>query len=365
MNTKHFTFSSLILLCLLTAACEKEDQQSTTPDSDTTKAAPTPEEGIELDQRDEQAAECFANSRVRRFNASPATVQPFASTQLSWEVSAPASCRMQIAVGGQRKSLVDQVDFTPVRAQSTVELQALTLGAMAVLARREIAVDISDCNTNLAQISESQAKELLRDAIGEKDRNSDKFDVIGDAAQFITLESRGLVFALPMRVFKTALNARVHVGDVVLDMVVDFLVREGTILPKYKLFQPNTRSVLEPSLDFGGTLSTEIQSAVFEESASILDALRKGINESAAARLASLPGMQLFEIVPELQQMSLTLCPVELAPEPEPQPPEFSLQQCLDSCDLDQEICKSEGQTEPSVCAAIQGACAATCRESF
>lgn len=361
MRRQHISFTVLMVLCLLAIGCAKRSLQ-TQPDAETPDVIRSPDEDTGLDPRDELAAECFANAQVRQFKVSPTVVAPFTSTRVSWEVSAPANCRMSVAVGGKRMGLVDQLDFTPVRANSTVELQALALGASAVLARRDVAVDVSDCNSSV-QISESQAQELLGIAIEEKDRESSKFDVIGNARTTITLEPRGLVIALPMRVFKTQSGARVHVGDVVLDMVLDFLVRNGTILPRYKLFQPNTKSVLDPGLDIGGTLTTEIRSAVFDQSDDILAALRTGLNNAAEERLANFPALQLFEIIPQSQQMSLTLCPIEVETEPEPEPAEPSLQECLSACDDALETCKSEGQLLPKTCVAIHKACVERCRE--
>ena len=356
MSRQRVSITVLTLLCLLAAGCGTQPLQ-TQPDAGEPEAIRGEDAG--LDPLDDRAIECFANAQVQQFNVSPTVVAPFTSTRVSWGVSAPANCRMSVAVGGKRMGLVGQLDFTPVRANSTIELHALALGGSAVLARRDVTVDVRDCNSAVS-IAEFQAQELLGIAIEEKDRESRKFDVIGNARTTVTLEPRGLVISLPMRVFKTQSGVRVHVGDVVLDMIVDFLVRDGTILPGYKLFQPNTKSVLGP-LDVGGTLTSEIRSAVFDQSDNILAALRTGLNNAAEERLASFPTQQLFEIIPQSQQMNLTLCPIEVEPEPEPEPGEPSLQQCISACDSGLETCKSDGQLLPRTCVAIHKACVERC----
>ena len=211
-------------------------------------------------------------------------------------------------------------------------------------------------------MSEPQAQDALSTAIQDEDRASDRFDVIGDPRTGISLEPRGLVIVLPMYVFKTLVGgARVPVGKVVLDMVLDFIVRDGRILHKYKFFQPNTRSVIKPTFDVGGTLTCEIRSAVFAESDDILAALRTGINHEAEERLASVPDLQLFEITPELDQMALTLCPVEASTPSEATPVDPA--ECIRGCDEDQETCKKDGEISSGVCAQIHDACVGVCEQ--
>ena len=245
----------------------------------------------------EHAIECLRGTEVRRFSASPSVVEPFEATTVSWNVVTPPNCRsLSLLLAGQRVDHLGSTSFTPVKAETSLRLDASMAGSFTTLARTEIQVDQSTCSV-FGTLEFPVLRQELINAITAFDERDPDFRQTAPPDAFLDGERLFITIFGFVDGGHPALSA-----SVTLEMGLRFTVVDGVISPRYVLYRPIASAPLPDDV---------FTSKFYDKSDEILADFRTQLNQRFASLFPIPDNRQLFDLVIDPPDITAIVCAVE------------------------------------------------------
>jgi hypothetical protein len=143
--------------------------------------------------------EALSKIVVKKFSASPTTVETFGTTTVTWSVTVPADAEfdIEIALDGEPVLAQGSQSFT-LGSPRTFSLTATTEHTAGILGRISVAVDASDCRTRRL-VSSDLIESRIKAALDERFSGNGDFRLTGDKST-VSVGDGTIAIGIPLEI---------------------------------------------------------------------------------------------------------------------------------------------------------------------